>query len=107
MAGKYGVYKNMTREDFVFSIGYQGVAAIVDKTARSRYGKLSAEELAEKGLFRAAFCSALYSGSEEELKAVTGIYNSKNKADLKSPEDMKRLLGVFSVPDNITKVIGI
>ncbi len=97
----------MTREDFVFSIGYQGVAAIVDKAARNKYGKLSTGELAEKGLFRAAFCSALYSGSEEELKTVTDIYNSRNKADLKSPEDMKRLLGVFNVPDNITQVIGL
>lgn len=97
----------MTREDFVFSVGYQGIAAIVDKSARSKYGKLSTAELAEKGLFRAALCSALYADSEEEMKSVTEIYNSRNRADVKSPEDMKRLLGVFGVPDNITKIIAI
>ncbi|RKX89428.1 MAG: hypothetical protein DRP59_11095 [Spirochaetes bacterium] len=97
----------MTREDFVFSVGYQGIAAIVDKSAKNKYGKLSTTELAEKGLFRAALCSALYAGSEEETRSVTEIYNSRNKADVKSPEDMKRLLGVFGVPDNITKIIAI
>ncbi len=97
----------MTREDFVFSVGYQGIAAIVDKSARSKYGKLSTAELAEKGLFRASLCSALYADSEEEMKSVTEIYNSRNRADVKSPEDMKRLLGVFGVPDNITKIIAI
>ncbi len=97
----------MTREDFVFSVGYQGVSAIVDKSAKKKYGKLSTRELAEKGLFRAAFCSALYSGNEEEISAVMEVYNSRNRTKLKSPDEMKRLLGVFSVPDNITKVIGI
>ncbi len=97
----------MNREDFVFSVGYQGSNAIVDKTAKRKYGKMSTEELAEKGLFRAAFCSALYSGSDDELEKVMEIYNGKSRTPLKTPEEMKRLLGVFSIPDNITKVINI
>ncbi len=97
----------MNREDFVFSVGFQGESAIVDKSAKKKYNGFSTRELAEKGLFRAAFCSALYSDNESELITVMEIYNSRNKTKLKSPDDMKRLLGVFGVPDSITKVINI
>ncbi len=102
-----GGIKNMTRNDFVFSVGFQGVSAIVDKAAKRKYGKLSTRELAEKGLYRSAFCSALFSQDEEEIKAVMEIYNSRSKTGKQTAENMKRLLGVFNVPDNITKVINI
>ncbi len=97
----------MKRNDFVFSVGFQGVSAVVDKTAKRKYGSLSTKELAEKGLYRSAFCSALYSGDENEIDTVMGIYNSRSKTGKQTAENMKRLLGVFSVPDNITKVINI
>ena len=94
----------MTKEDFMFVIGYQGVSAIVDKRAKSRYSKLTNIELSEKGLFKSAFCAALYDENEEELKKVVEIYSSKSGMNLSSGESMKRLLGVFGVPGNITRV---
>ncbi len=94
----------MKRGDFVFSIGYQGESAIIDKQAKNMYGMLSSAELAEKGLFRAAFNSALYSENNEETESVLAIYNRKSGAGLPSVESMKRMLGVFKVPDKIIKV---
>ena len=93
----------MKRTDFMFAIGYQGISAIVDKHAKNQYGKLSGKELSEKGLFKTAFCGALYDEDTSGLEEVIAIYNRTSGESLTSVESMKRLLGVFAVPDNITK----
>ena len=69
----------LSREDFIFTIGYDGPSAVVDKHARNKYGKLNTRELAEKGLFRAAYSSAVYSGNPDELKFVADAYNRLGK----------------------------
>ena len=92
----------LSREDFVFTIGYDGPTAVVDRQARRKYGKLSTRELAEKGLFRAAYSSALYSDNKEDQKFVAEAYNQLGKnskaeyseADLSG---MNRLFGVHLV----------
>lgn len=94
----------MKRIDFMFAIGYQGVSAIVDKRAKNQYGKLSGKDLAEKGLFKTAFCSALYDNDAAGLEEIVDIYNRMSGESLSSVESMKRLLGVFEVPENILKV---
>ena len=94
----------MTREEFVFSVGFQGEAAIVDGKARKDNKKLTTAELAEKGLFRAAFCSALYNDSESEMKLVLEAYNSKGGTSMETVDDMKKMLGIYTVPDGIKKV---
>ena len=65
----------LAREDFVFTIGYDGPIAVVDKQAKKKFGKLSAGDLAEKGLFRAAYSSAVYSKDPGDLRAVLDAYN--------------------------------
>ena len=97
----------LSREDFVFTIGYDGPSAVVDKQAKKKYGRLSTRELAEKGLFRAAYSSAVFSKDTQELKFVAEAYNklrSQSQAD-KAPADLAaadlstldRLFGVFLV----------
>ena len=66
----------LPREDFIFTIGYNGPIAVIDKQARKKYGKLSTKELAEKGLFRAAYSSALYSGNADECKFVGDYFKT-------------------------------
>ena len=80
----------LSREDFVFTIGYDGPSAVVDRQAKKKYGKLSTRELAEKGLLRAAYSSAVYSKDSEELKFIAGLA----KADISA---LDRLFGVFFV----------
>ncbi|AEF82480.1 hypothetical protein [Leadbettera azotonutricia] len=84
----------LLREDFVFTIGYDGPAAVIDGQARKRYGKLSTRELAEKGLFRAAYSSAVYSKDPSELELVASAYGSLIGAQV-GVAGLDRLFGVF------------
>jgi len=87
----------LSREEFVFTIGYDGPVAVVDNHAKKKYKNLSTRELAEKGLFRAAFSSAAYSKDPEELRFVADMYN---RLGVHSPVDfavLDRLFGVFPV----------
>ncbi|MDC7125963.1 MAG: hypothetical protein PQJ46_10380 [Spirochaetales bacterium] len=93
----------MTKEDFTFSIGFQGDSAIVDGKTRKQNKNLGVDELAEKGLFRAAFCSALFDDDETSMKSVISIYNEKSGSNLETVDDMKRMLGIYAVPDGIKK----
>ena len=69
----------LTREEFVFTIGYNGPLAVIDKQAMKKYGKLSTKELAEKGLFRSAYASAVYSKNDSEIKFVLDVFNNTDK----------------------------
>ena len=87
----------LSREDFVFTIGYDGPAAVVDGQAKKRYASLSTVQLAEKGLFRAAYSSAVFSGSKEEMRLVVEAYNKQSGSAYESEAPLERLFGVFPV----------
>ncbi|MDR2446617.1 MAG: hypothetical protein LBD58_04935 [Treponema sp.] len=87
----------LSRENFVFTIGYDGPAAVVDKQALLKYGALSTRELAEKGLFRAAYSSAIYSKDPEEMGVVVDVYNKTAGASYTVSSQLDRLFGVFPV----------
>jgi capsule polysaccharide export protein KpsE/RkpR len=92
----------LSREDFVFTIGYDGPAAVVDGQAKKRFKSLSTEELAEKGLFRAAYASAVYSKDTAEIETVMRIYNRtiaafRNGTSPGAASSPDRLFGVFPV----------
>jgi hypothetical protein len=90
----------LNREDFIFTIGYDGPQAVVDSQAKRRYGALSTRELAEKGLFRAAYASAIYGkapGPNADLDAVVEIYNRVSGSQLTAASSLDRLFGVFPV----------
>lgn len=86
----------LSREDFIFTIGYDGASAIVDGRAKRQYGKLATMELAEEGLFRAAFASALYDLKKDEgpMKEFISFFNSKAGTSYAKPEELQRLFGV-------------
>ncbi|MDR3139890.1 MAG: hypothetical protein LBT95_09520 [Treponema sp.] len=87
----------LSREDFVFTIGYDGPAAVVDGQAKSRYRSLSTRELAEKGLFRAAYASAVYSKDPEDFKILAACYNKTAGTSYTPDSFPERLFGVFPV----------
>ena len=87
----------LSREDFVFTIGYDGPSAVVDSQAKKQYGSLSTKELAEKGLFRAAYSSALYSKNSGEIQEVVDIYNKTAGTSYTVNSPLDRLFGVFPV----------
>ena len=86
----------LSREDFIFTIGYDGPVAVVDKQARKKFGKLSTKELAEKGFFRPAYSSAVFSGNKDEIELVAEAYRrlGGNSTDVSA---MDRLFGVTLV----------
>ena len=94
----------MRREDFIFTIGYDGDAAIVDGKARKRYGKLTTAQLIDAGLYKPAFCSALYSGDQNEIRQVIDAYNSGESASYSTEDDLKRMFGVYEVRQDIIKI---
>ena len=90
----------LSREDFVFTVGYDGPAAVVDTHAKRKYGRLSTRELAEKGLFRAAYSSAVYSKDPQEQRFVAEAYHKlAGRAEVSDAEvaALGRLFGVFPV----------
>jgi hypothetical protein len=86
-----------SREDFIFTIGYDGPTAVVDGQAKRRYGSLSTRELAEKGLFRAAYSSAIWSRDPKDIEVLLEIYNSVSGSSLKTDSALDRLFGVFPI----------
>ncbi|MEJ5188797.1 MAG: hypothetical protein WHT84_06265 [Breznakiellaceae bacterium] len=105
----------ISREDFVFTIGYDGPVAVVDGQAKKRYGSLSIRELAEKGLFRAAYASALYhkmyppahnpQAAEEELRTFAEIYNRVAGTNYGPDAPFDRLFGVFPIEVQKVKIL--
>jgi hypothetical protein len=93
----------LPREDFIFTIGYDGPAAVVDSQAKRRYGALSTKELAEKGLFRAAYSSARYAKNPEDLKTVVDLYNKAAGTSYTVDSSLDRLFGV--VPAEVSRSI--
>jgi hypothetical protein len=87
----------LSREDFIFTIGYDGPTALVDGQAKRRYGRLSTRELAEQGLFRAAYCSALRSGDPSDLDLVVSAYNAAAGTSYTREAPFGKLFGVFKV----------
>ena len=94
----------MQRADFLFTIGYDGNTAIVDKRARAKYGNLSTEELLEAGLYKAAFCSALYEEDGSVVDRFATAFTDKTQIQVGDALGLKRLFGVFQIPSDVIKV---
>jgi hypothetical protein len=95
----------LSREDFMFTIGYDGPIAVVDGQAKKKYGKFSTAELANTGLFRAAYCSALRSGSPADLDAVITSYNAASGSTLTRESPLGRLFGVYPIDAIRSKIL--
>jgi len=92
----------ISREDFIFCIGYDGDTAIVDAKAKKEFGRFSTMELAEKGLYRAAFASALYSEKPEETQSFIEFFNRKAGTQYTEARQLSRLFGVYL--ESVSKV---
>jgi hypothetical protein len=93
----------ISRDDAMFTIGYEGLQAVVDGKARARYRKLSSMDLARQGLFRAAFASVLYSNDESEFQAFASYYNQMAGTFFKNMDEFKRLFGVSQ--ENVRRLL--
>jgi hypothetical protein len=94
----------MRRDDYVFCIGFEGSAAIVDGRLARAHAGWPAVRLAEAGLFKPAVAAALHDGSAADLESVLALYNARG-APVRGVEELKRIFGTSGVPDGVTKVI--
>jgi hypothetical protein len=89
------------KKDFIWTIGFQGNTAIVNRKESAAHRELDPVRLLEEGMLRAAFCSALWQQEienkadslekfREDFKRITGLQLGI--------EEMKRMLGVYQVP---------
>jgi hypothetical protein len=92
----------MKVDDFASTIGYSGITAVVDKQIQKSVSAVDA--LLEKGQYKAAFSKALYENDDAAQGRVLTAYNKASSSDYKSVDELKRLFGVFRVPEKITKV---
>jgi hypothetical protein len=92
-----------SRDDFVFTIGFDGDAAVVDRRAKAKYRGRSTMELAKAGLFRAAYASALYGDDAREMEEFLRYYDSVAGTTYAVKGDASRLFGVAK--ENITKTM--
>jgi hypothetical protein len=110
----------INRADFIFTIGYEGNTAVVDGALKKRYGSLSTEQLASKGMFKQAVCAAVYeqllaekNGTGKEMQKSGGLqqvlemYNRVAERQIGTVEELKRIFGVPEVPAGIGKVMVI
>ena len=93
----------ISREDFVFTIGYDGGTAIVDGKAKKEFGKLGTLELAEAGLYRSAFASALHAGDEAAMAQFIRFFNAKAGTSFTKADELGRLFGVTK--ETVKKVL--
>jgi hypothetical protein len=93
----------LDRTDYLFIIGYEGNTAIVSGQAKRKYGKLTTAELLERGLVKAAFCSADFAADVTELELVRADMERRS-GNPYSLEDLRRLFGVYGVPEGIKRV---
>lgn len=97
----------MKKTVFNFIIGYHGDSAIVDKKALRFGSSLTSRELADNGLYKSAFCDALYDNDEDSMTYILNLYNEKSGSGYDSIDQLKLLFGVYSVPEKITKAVRI
>ncbi len=84
----------MKREDFMFTVGFDGATAVVDGEMRRRYSRATVADLVAAGYYRQAACAALWDDDEAAVRQVIEAFNEATGAGLRSREDIVRLFGV-------------
>jgi len=87
----------MTRNAFVFCVGYNGGTAIVDRKLEARFGRLGTRELFGQGLYKPAVASAIYAKNDQDLEWMRQEYSRITGAALRDVDALKRTVGVGEV----------
>ncbi len=85
----------MKREQYCFTIGYNGGDAIVDKQAMVRYGKKTPVQLADLGLYKSALAAALFDDDREGREYVLRKFNEISGAGVADADSLVKVLGII------------
>ncbi|PIE98051.1 MAG: hypothetical protein CR988_05345 [Treponema sp.] len=94
----------MDRNDFISTIGYDGLFSVVDKSLRETLKNKSLDELLDAKEFRAAAAFAIYNDSAEEKQKVADAYNSATDSKY-TADSLKKLFGISDVDS--TKILAL
>lgn len=94
----------LTREQFAAVVGYQGSVAVMDRKLLKSLKGLSPHQALEEGMFRAALSLAIYDG--QGLEKITEELAERYQKPLRV-EDAMRMFGVYSVPEDIERVLSL
>jgi hypothetical protein len=97
----------LSKEDFMFTVGFQGNSAIVDSRMKRRYAKASIDELLKEGLYKPALCASIMDQDEKGLESIITYYNEQTTVKITTIDELKRVFGISKIPDEIEKVIRI
>jgi len=95
----------MKKDDFPFTIGYSGDAAVIDSAAKKELKRAPLQELLEKGYYKTAFSQAIAEDDQDGLQQILDFYNQKSHKRYPNVEVLKKVFGVFSSPEGINKTI--
>ena len=95
----------MTRNAFIFCIGYQGGTAIVDKKLEARYRRKSCRELFAEGLYKPALAAAVYDKNQDDLEWIRTRYSTLSGREYRDVDAIIRALGVADVRDSIQRTL--
>ena len=93
----------MTRNAFVFCIGYNGGTAVVDRKLEAQYGRLGTRELFTQSLYKPAVASAIYAKNTDDLEWIRQEYSRITGRELRDIDALKRTVGVGEVYDTIQR----
>lgn len=93
----------MTRNAFVFCIGYNGGSAIVDRKLEAQYGRMNTRQLYAQGLYKPAVASAIYAKNDEDLEWIRKEYSVITGRDIRDIDTLKRTVGVSDVYPTIVR----
>lgn len=88
----------------MFTVGFNGAEAIVNKETEQTGKNLSTKELVDKGFFKPALCSALKNGDIEGIEYLRDTYNRISGSHYHTEMQIMRLFGVFAEPEDIARV---
>jgi len=93
----------MTRNAFVFCIGYNGGTAIIDRKLEAQFGRMGTRELFAEGLYKPAVASAIFAKNTDDLEWLRLEYGRLTDQDLRDVDSLKRTVGVGEVYETIQR----
>lgn len=93
----------MTRNAFVFCVGYDGGTAIVDRKLESRFGRLGTRDLFAQGLYKPAVASAIFAKNDADLEWLRQEYSRVVGREVPTIDILKRTVGVNEVYPTIQR----
>ena len=87
--------RKIKKNDYIATIGYDGLVAVVNKAQSSAVNNMSFEALLEAGNIKLAAACAIYENDEAKKQKVVDTYNQLSKGHYTTSK-LEKLFGISS-----------